>query len=116
MQSKCQCEAYGCGGFDKVPYLDQLVVWNTGRKEVAIFLINRSEADSQEVETELQGMTPVSVTEAVYLSAKNKKMTNHKDHSAVKPERYDEVKIQGNCVTAELMPLTFMMIRLAIQK
>lgn len=116
MQSKCQCESYDCEGFDKVPYLDQLVVWNTEREEVAIFLINRSETDSQEVKTELQGMTPVSVAESVCLSAKDKKMTNHKDHAAVKPEKYESVKLQENCVTVELIPLSFVMIRIEVKK
>ena len=114
MQSKCRCEFYDCEGFNEVPYLDQLVVWNKGQKEVVIFLINRSEADSQEAETELQGMTPVAVAEAVCISAKNKKMTNHKDHTAVKPEKNEEVKLIGNCVTAVLPPLSFHMIRVTL--
>ena len=114
MQSKCRCESYDCEGFNEVPYLDQLVVWNKGQKEVVIFLINRSEADSQEAETELQGMTPVAVAEAVCLFAKNKKMTNHKDHTAVKPEKNEEVKLIGNCVTAVLPPLSFHMIRVTL--
>lgn len=116
MQSKCQCESYDCEEFDKVPYLDQLAVWNTGRNEVAIFLINRSESDSQEVITELQGMAPVSVAEAVCLSAKDKKMTNQKDHNAVRPEKFEAVKLQDDCVTAQLPPLSFVMVRVAIQK
>lgn len=116
MQSKCQCESYDCEEFDKVPYLDQLAVWNTGRNEVAIFLINRSESDSQEVITELQGMAPVSVAGAVCLSAKDKKMTNQKDHNAVRPEKFEAVKLQDDCVTAQLPPLSFVMVRVAIQK
>lgn len=116
MQSKCECSSYDCEGFDDVPYLDQLIVWNASQKEAVIFLISRSENDRQEVEVELQGMTPVSVADAVCLSAKDKKTTNHIDHNAVKPEKYDEAKIEGNCVTAELAPLSFMMIRVGIQK
>lgn len=116
MQSKCECQSYDCDGFDEVPYLDQLIVHNVRQKEVVIFLINKSENNSQEVEVELQGMTPVLVVEAVCLCAKDRKTTNYRDHNAVKPEKYEEAKIQGNCVTAELVPLSFMMIRVGIHK
>lgn len=116
MQSKCQCESYDCEEFDKVPYLDQLAVWNTGGNEVAIFLINRSETDSQEVITELQGMAPASVIEAVCLSAKDKKMTNQRDHNAVRPKKFEAVKLQDDCVIAELVPLSFVMLRIAVEK
>lgn len=114
MQSKCRCETYACEGFDEVPYLDHLVVWNVGQREMVLFLINRSETDCQEVKTELQGVTPVSVIEAACLSARDKKITNHKDHAAVKPERNEEVKLDGNCVAAVLPPLSFHMIRVSL--
>lgn len=116
MQSKCQCESYECEGFNEVPYLDQLVVWNTERREVAIFLVNRSGTDSQEVKTELQGMAPVSVAGAVSLFAKDKKMTNYIDHNAVRPEKFEAVLLQDDCVTAQLPPLSFVVIRIAVQK
>ena len=61
-------------------------------------------------------MAPVSVTEAVCLSAKDKKMTNQRDHNAVRPIKFEAVKLQDDCVIAELVPLSFVMLRIAVEK
>ncbi len=114
LQSIYYGEFYDCEGFSNVPYLDQVVVWNRARNEIAVFLVNRREHDSQEVEIVLQGMRPSTVKEAVYLSAEDKKMTNQKDHLAVRPRKSDAAQLKENCVTTTIMPLSFMMIRVGI--
>lgn len=110
-----QGETYNCEGFNNVPYLDQVVVWNKEQEEIVVFLVNRSEDSSQEVETELQGIMPVSVKEAVCMHSDDKKMTNQKEHLAVCPRESDAVELRGNCVTAALLPLSFMMIRVDVR-
>lgn len=115
LQTACRGETYDCENFHNVPFLDQAVVWNKEQEEVVIFLVNRSEEDSQEAETVLQGMKPDEVREAVYLSSEDKKMTNREDHMAVRPRKSDAVEVQGNRVTAKLPPLSFMMIRVGVR-
>lgn len=112
LQSVYRGEAYACEGFDRVPYLDQVVVWNQERNEVAAFLVNRCEDSGQKVEIVLQGMIPEAIREAVYLAAENKKMTNQKNHLAVRPRKSETVELEENCVVAELLPLSFTMIRI----
>lgn len=115
LQSVYRGETYDCEGFHNVPYLDQAVVWNKEREEAVIFLVNRSEEDSQEVEVLLQGLKPGAVREAVSLAAADKKMTNKENHLAVQPRESDAVEVRGSCVTAEILPLSFMMIRVNVQ-
>ncbi len=115
LQSIYHGESYDCEGFNNVPYLDQVVVWNRAQNEVVVFLVNRSENDSQEVEIVLQGMRPNTIKEAIYLSAEDKKMTNQKNHLAVRPRESDAVELKENCVTTAIMPLSFMMIRVGMQ-
>lgn len=114
LQSVYRGETYDCEKFTHVPYLDQVAVWNHEQEEIAVFLVNRSEDKSQEVEVELQGMKLNTVREAVYLSAEDKKTTNREDHLAVHPRESDAVEVKENCVTAKMPPLSFMMIRVGI--
>ncbi len=115
LQSVYRGDTYDCEGFHDVPCLDQVVVWNREQEEAVIFLVNRSEDSSQEVEVEIQGMELKRVREAVYLWAEDKKTTNREDHLAVRPRKCDAVELKENCVTVRQLPLSFMMIRVEVQ-
>lgn len=114
MQSIYRGECYSCKDAEKVPCLDQLVVWNRKQNEVIIFLVNRNEDEILEADIALEGMTPNTVLEAVFLSADDKKRTNREDHFAVIPKKNDVVKLKDNHVVAELLPLSFHMLRVSL--
>lgn len=114
MQGIYRGEYYSCKDAEKVPYLDQLVVWNRKQNEVIIFLVNRSEDESLEADIVLEGMAPNTVKEAVFLAADDKKKTNREDHSAVIPKKNEDVKVKDNHVIAELLPLSFHMLRISL--
>lgn len=107
-------DSYSCESHDAVPYLDQLVVWNEEKKEIVIFLVNRSEEEDMHIKVDLQGMCPATVIEAVSMTAEDKKMTNRFNHQAVLPKTSDQIVIENDIIEGKVDALSFNVIRIGL--
>ena len=58
------------------------------------------------------GLKEIRMSKALY--AKDKKMTNQYNHNAVIPKENNAVSIEDDCCIAEILPLSFNVIRLGI--
>lgn len=114
LESRVSGPGYACEGIGEVSYLDTVVVWNRERGEIVFFAVNRSEEESLEAKWKLEGFAPKEIRAFIRMHAENKKMTNQHDHRAVMPEEAAGGMIKGGCCTAELLPLSFNMIRVAV--
>jgi alpha-N-arabinofuranosidase len=108
------CDTYDCEEFDKVPYLDSLVVWNEAAQEIAVFLINKSETEAMDVEILLEGFAPKEVKKSVVLTAEDKKMTNVVNHKAVVPREKRIAEVNPESCIAKLAPLSFNMVLIGL--
>ena len=107
-------ETYRCEEFEEVPYLDILAVWNEDKREIALFMVNRCEGESMKCDIHLQGFGLKEIRMSKALYAKDKKMTNQYNHNAVIPKENNAVSIEDDCCIAEILPLSFNVIRLGI--
>jgi alpha-N-arabinofuranosidase len=108
------CDTYVCEEFDKVPYLDSLVVWNEAAQEIAVFLVNKSETEAMDVEILLEGFAIKEVKKSVVLTAEDKKITNAVNHQAVVPQEKRIAKVNLESCIAKLAPLSFNMVRIGL--
>lgn len=115
LNSRSEGPCYDCEDISGVPYLDQVVVWNPQKQELAAFLINKSETETMNVKISLQGFEAEQIKEFMVFTAKDKKLTNQEDHRAVIPEKGTGAKILEGYIQAPLMPLSFNMIRISLR-
>lgn len=114
LQCAQEGDSYSCESHDVVPYLDQVVVWNEEQKEIAIFLVNRSEEEAMNIKINLQDMCPAAIIEAVSMTAENKKMTNQMNHQAVLPKTNDQIIIENDIIKGKVDALSFNVIRIGL--
>lgn len=110
VQSAVWSETYECEAYAAVPYLDALTVWNADAGEIAVFMINKSENDTMNVDIALQGFDLKEIKKSIEFTAENKKMNNEKDHKAVLPQEKEIGCLEGDHCKAVLNPLSFNMI------
>jgi len=108
------CPKYDCEEFSQVPYVETIAVYNQDESEVVIFAVNRSENEHVEFDMSLQGFVPTGVT-CTQLCGFDIKQTNTKNSRDVVTTANNEVKLDGNNVAAVLKPLSWNMIKVAVQ-
>lgn len=113
LQSKQEGPLYSCDDFSEVPYVDSAAVYKADEKEIAIFLVNRSEAEMP-FEAELQGFFAEKVIEHIQMYHTDKKATNLHNHHCIKPLPDGNAAIQNHTVQATLMPLSWNVIRVKL--
>ena len=104
---------YSCETFSDVPYVESVAVHNEEKEEVVIFAVNRSEGEVVTFDIDLQGFTIKAVTAFSEISGHDIKQTNTKTNGAVIPKKAT-AKAEGSVVQADLKPLSWNMIRLAV--
>ena len=109
------CEAYACEGYDQVPYIDEVVVYNEEKQEVVLFCVSRRENDTILLELQFQEFVCEEIIEHLALSHHDRKATNKFDHDNVRPHRVKESRLKDNYLTTELQPLSFNMIRIRVK-
>lgn len=110
LDTRADSEGYSCEAFSNVPYLDEVMVWNSEKSELSVFMINKSEEQEMHVEIEAAGFRLMSVKKAVTLYAEDIKTTNEEYHDAVKPQELDGISIKDGSGHAVLKPLSFSMV------
>lgn len=99
--------------FKDVPYLESTVVHNEEENELVIFAVNRSEKDTLNLTTQLEGFTNLQVIEATELAGYEPKLTTQDNHDAMEIKTNNDVEITEETVSADLKPLSWNMIRLS---
>ena len=107
--------SYEAAGFDEVPYVDHVTVYNPEKKELVLFMVNRGEQAAM-VEAEFQMFELSDVTDSRGLWHQDKKATNQKEHNTVVPRELANYRLAGNKLECELEPLSFQMIRISLDK
>lgn len=114
MDERSAGPVYGAEGFDQVPMVDRVAVYNQTEKEMALFLVNRSD-EKAGVELELQAFETGRVVESTALYHRDRKATNLVRHDMVKPVTLENWRRSGNTVSCEMEPLSFQMIRVEVR-
>ena len=105
---------YDCDDFSNVPYVETVAVHNGEKDEVVIFAVNRSENETAELEVSLEGFEAREVAGFSEMSGFDIKQANTRECGDVKPKNA-VAKIEGNKVKADLKPLSWNMLRVAVK-
>lgn len=115
MRSDSPVYEAGCHG--TVPLTDAAAVWREETKEIALFLVSRSQEERCSLTLELTGFGDIHVIEHVVMEAEDR----HAVNSAEYPDRVRPKTLQGRVsevrggLQVELLPLTWNMIRIQTQ-
>lgn len=110
-----QSPHYQCEGYDAVPFLDSVCVYNEDVGEMVIFAVNRSETEEMELDICIQQEEIEHVIEHVVLSCDDKKATNLKRHDRVIPRQAVIPTVNETGIYAKLEALSWNMIRVKIK-
>ncbi len=114
LQTVTEGPSYSCAEFGCVSYIDAVATWDEEKCEVAVFAVNRSEDEAQEVEIDLQGFSINAVVESVELTATDRKMTNEIQHDAVIPRENADVSLTDGKCKLIVKPMSFNVVRLQV--
>jgi len=109
-----QTGSYHTDKYGEVPLVDAVATHDEETGEVALFLVNRSIAESAPVEVDLKAAGVTTVLEAVELSNPD----NHEwhatqqDSSSVAPKELTGVELADGHLSAALPPMSWAVIRL----
>jgi len=104
---------YDSDEYKNVPYLESTAVLNEDEKEIVIFAVNRSEKDSMEVESIIEGFEGLSIIEATELADYDPKQTTQEKHDSMKIKENATFKTDGATVEGSFKPLSWNMVRLS---
>lgn len=105
---------YDCEGFEAVPFLESIAVHNHQTQELVILAVNRSETQTMDFSAALQGYSVTAVKAFSQMSGFDIKQTNTQANGEVKPSESEQITLEGTQVKAQLKPLSWNMIRLAL--
>jgi len=107
---------YDCESFKAVPYVESIAVHNEEKSEVVVFAVNRSQDEELDFTVNLQGFEVADVVDAVEISGHGIKDVNTSSSAPVVPKQCAAaIKTDKTSVQAKLRPLSWNMIRVALQ-
>jgi len=106
---------YSCEEFSDVPYVESVAVHNEEAGEVVIFAVNRNPEQAVDFDITLQDFNVTGINAFSELSGHDLKAVNTKTSGAVKPTENKAAAVSGNNVNAELAPLSWNMIKVAVK-
>lgn len=107
--------SYDSEEFDCVPYLESVCIHNPDDNEIIVFAVNRSTDEEIDLDIDLQGYTPLSMSEQVELCGFDLKQTNTINSAAVAPKIAQSATINKNTMKAALKPLSWNVLRIAVK-
>jgi alpha-N-arabinofuranosidase len=114
LKSVLKSPFYECEGFGSVPYLDHAAVYNDIDNEVVIFAVNRSEEELPlELDLENFGIEE-RILEHTVLRNADKKATNLKNHTLLRPEIVDDIQKTDKGIETAVSPLSWNVIRIGV--
>lgn len=94
--------------------IDCVVVYHEERKEIRLFVINRSLNEDIEIEVNLQGFEADRVIEHSLMECEDLKMTNALHHEAIKPRNVYNTYIKNGNIASNIVKLSWNMIRVCL--
>src|ERR1700681_4396644 len=89
-------------------------VHDSSRRKVALFVLNRNDADSLDLSIDLRAFPPITGCEAVEIAGSDLLATNTAQKpDAVQPSGHQEFSVRGDRLTAELRPLSWNLLSLS---
>ena len=112
-----ECPVYSCETVSDVPYLESVAVLSEENEEIVIFAVNRSTDEVIEFDIDIQGFLLERAPKMTVLGGHDLKAANTKTNDSVKPQKKSIAQvITGNVITAELIPLSWNVIRVGVIK
>ena len=106
---------YACDVCQKVPIMDHVATLSDDGKEAVCFMVNRSETETVSLAWQLEQLHPAAIEAFTILTAQDKNLTNHENHQAIQPQAATGARLEQGVCRAEIPPLTFAMLRVALQ-
>lgn len=106
---------YACDAFAQVPMLDHVETLREDGREAVCYVVNRSETETASLSWKLEQLHPQAIEAFTVLTASDKNMTNHENHQAIVPQDGKGARLEQDVCKAEIPPLSFAMIRVALQ-
>ncbi|MCL2404155.1 MAG: alpha-N-arabinofuranosidase [Defluviitaleaceae bacterium] len=107
---------YDCESFKGVPYVESIAIYNEEKGEIVVFAVNRSQDTALDFTVDAQGFDMKEVLDAQEISGHGIKDVNTNASAPVAPKQcVSAVKVDKNGLQAKLQPLSWNMIRVAVQ-
>lgn len=97
----------------KVPYLDQIAIYNPALQEVVFFFVNRRN-EMANVNIDIQGFGNLEITEQIVMTNKNIKADNLAVHKNVIPRKMVTFSCKGNHLVGHVEPYSWNMLRIKV--
>lgn len=112
---RVEAPTYESRRFGSVPFVDAVATVDEGRGEMAVFAVNRSQAEGAEIELRLGGYEGWTFVERLELAGFDPKAANTAERpDAVLPHGSREgVRVEGGILRASLPPLSWNVLRLS---
>lgn len=104
---------YDSAEYKDVPYLESTAVHNEEKQEIVIFAVNRSESESMDVQSAIEGYENLEIIEATEFADYDPKLTTHEKHDSMEIKTNDTVQTNGQTIEGQFKPLSWNMIRLS---
>ena len=114
LDSKFKGEYYNAEDCDNVPIIDNLVTYDAEKKEVAIFIVSRSEKE-ENLTVDIKEKSIENIIESKLLFSENIKSNNVLNHKEVEPKIANNIKVIDDEINIKVMPFSFQMIRVKIK-
>lgn len=109
-----ECATYNSREYKEVPFLDSISVHNEEAKEIVIFAVNRSVDEVMDLTVNLEGFDLAKIVEFSEMNGYDVKQTNTNGNEIVVPKIGETAELTGKDLTAQLKPLSWNMIRIAL--
>ncbi len=106
---------YACELYEQVPVLDHSESLSDDGREAVCFLVNRSETETISLQWKLEQLHPMAVEAFTLLTASDKNLTNRQNHQAITPREGAGARLEQGICLAEIPPLAFAVLRVALQ-
>ena len=115
LRTEMDCPKYDSEEFSDVPFVESVAIHNEDKSELVIFAVNRSLDNEIEFDVDMQNFNATSVTSFSELCGHDVKATNTKGNVNVVPKEGKSAMLNNNVVSANLAPLSWNMIRVAVK-
>ena len=106
---------YESDAFAHVPVLDHVETLRDDGREAVCYAVNRSQTDTLTLVWELEHLHPVGIEAFTVLTAPDRTITNRSHPRAIWPQAGSGAKLEKTTCTLPVPPLSFVMVRVALQ-
>ena len=107
--------AYEDADVGPVEFLDATAAYDEGAGEIALFLVNRSSAESVVLDARLGGFRPSRLVEQVMMTSDDPKAVNDEAHpDRIRAVPSEALSLEGDRLKGAVPPLSWMMARISV--